>query len=306
MRMMRVGFLGLGKMGRHVARHVLEASFPLTVHDLRPESAGELLASGARWTSSPRELAAGSDLVLTCLPGPDAFEAVVLGREGLRSGFERGAGAVLVDLTTNRPRLLRETQETLRASSVSVLDAPMSGGVSGARAGTLTLQVGGDIEALARARPVLERFSATILHLGPLGSGSTGKILHNAAVFSANVALVECLSLGIRAGVSARSIVELFQKSGIGRNHDLQVSLPETLFRGDFEPRFALETAYKDLGLALEIAEEMGVTLESAALCREDMEAALARGLAGSDHAVSLTLIEERIGARIRLEDENG
>jgi 3-hydroxyisobutyrate dehydrogenase-like beta-hydroxyacid dehydrogenase len=301
--MMRVGFLGLGKMGRHVARHVLEASFPLTVHDLRPEPASELLASGALWASSPRELAAGSDLVLTCLPGPDAFEAVVLGREGLRGGFERGA--VLVDLTTNRPRLLRETQETLLASSVSVLDAPMSGGVSGARAGTLTLQVGGDTDALARARPVLETFCATILHLGPLGTGSIGKILHNAAVFGANVALVECLSLGIRAGVSARPVVELFQKSGIGRNHDLQVSLPETLFRGDFEPRFALETAYKDLGLALEIAEEMGVTLDSAVLCREGMEAALARGLAGSDHAVSLTLIEERIGSRIRLEDDH-
>jgi 3-hydroxyisobutyrate dehydrogenase-like beta-hydroxyacid dehydrogenase len=299
----RVGFLGLGKMGRHLARHLLEAPFPLAVHDLRPESAVELLASGATWAESPRALATDNDIVLTCLPGPDAFEAVLLGSEGLRHGFERGS--VLVDLTTNRPRLLLESQESLLASDVSVLDAPMSGGVSGARAGTLTLQVGGDIEALAKARPVLESFSSTILHLGPLGTGSIAKILHNAAVFSANVALVECLSLGIRAGVSARALVELFQKSGIGRNHDLQVSLPETLFRGDFEPRFALETAYKDLGLALEIAEEMGVTLESAVLCREDMEAALARGLAGSDHAVSLTLVEERIGARIRLEDEN-
>jgi 3-hydroxyisobutyrate dehydrogenase-like beta-hydroxyacid dehydrogenase len=206
-----------------------------------------------------------------------------------------------VDHTTNSPILVRKIHWMITEKGAAMLDAPVSGGVTGAQNGTLTIQVGGDPEALGRCRTVLSAMASTVLRVGDIGAGCICKITHNCAVFSANLAMMECLTLGVKAGVDASTLVELFQKSGIGRNHDLQVSLPVTLFRGVFEPRFALQTAAKDMGLALELARACDLSMPVTDLCAREMSAALARGWAAKDHSIYLTLQEERAGVQIRL-----
>ena len=173
--------------------------------------------------------------------------------------------------------------------------------MSGARSRRLTIQLGGDAAEVARARPVLDAVADTVLHVGGIGCGNVCKLMHNCAVFCADLAMIECLTAGIKAGVDATTMIGLFQKSGIGRNHDLQVSLPATLFRGDFAARFAMNTALKDMKLATELAAASGVSMRLAALCEAEMAEAVARGWGELDHAMFLTLQEERAGVKVRL-----
>jgi 3-hydroxyisobutyrate dehydrogenase-like beta-hydroxyacid dehydrogenase len=231
---LHIGFIGIGNMGSRMAGRILDHGFRLTVFDSRPEATQPLLERGALSAGSPAQLAGQCDIICTCLPGPAEFEACFYDPSGILEGIR--SGAIVIDHTTNSPLLVRRAYESLREIGVSILDAPVSGGVSGAGAGTLTIQIGGDPAVLDRVRPLLEAIAKNIVHTGGIGAGCICKIAHNSAVFAANLAMIECMTVAIKAGVDANTIVELFQKSGIGRNHDLQVSLPVTLFRGDFEP----------------------------------------------------------------------
>jgi 3-hydroxyisobutyrate dehydrogenase len=295
----RVGFIGLGKMGNLMAANLLQAGFALVVHDLRRDSATVLLESGAAWADSPGEVARSAGIVCTSLPGPKEMEEVAYRADGLRAAM--GAGSLLVDFTTDSPLLVRRLQEDLKAVGASILDAPVSGGVSGARSRRLTIQVGGDAADVARARPVLDAVADTVLHVGGIGCGNVCKLMHNCAVFCADLAMIECLTAGIKSGVDPATMIRLFQKSGIGRNHDLQVSLPATLFSGDFAARFAMNTALKDMKLATELAKTSGVPMNLAAVCEAEMAEAVARGWGEMDHAMFLTLQEERAGVKVRL-----
>ncbi len=293
-----IGFIGIGNMGSRMAGRLLDRGFPLTVYDCRPEAARELVARGADAAGSPADLAQRSGVICMCVPGPPEFEACVYGAGGVLEGIR--AGAVVVDHTTNSPILVRRAHDSLREKGAFMLDAPVSGGVSGAGAGALTIQVGGDPDVLDRVRPILEVVAKSIVHAGAIGAGCICKIAHNSAVFAANLAMIECMTTAIKAGVDANTIIELFQKSGIGRNHDLQVSLPVTLFRGDFEPRFAMATALKDIRLATELARAVGVPTPTIDLCEAEMREAVERGWGGRDHAVYLTLQERRAGVEVR------
>jgi len=294
-----IGFIGLGHMGSLMAANLAAAGFPLVVHDRRRDAASGLLERGAVWADSPAAVARAAQIVCTSLPGPNEMEAVFSGDAGLRVAMT--SGSLLVDFTTNSPVLVRRMHAELQAAGASLLDAPVSGGVSGARTRRLTVQVGGDATDVARARPVLDAVADTVLHVGGVGCGNICKLMHNCAVFCADLALIECLTAGIKAGVNPSTMITLFQKSGIGRNHDLQVSLPATLFRGDFAPRFAMHTALKDMNLAIELAGAAGVPMRLAALCQAEMAEAVTRGWGEQDHAIFLTLQEERAGVKARL-----
>jgi 3-hydroxyisobutyrate dehydrogenase len=294
-----VGFIGLGNMGRLMAANLAAAGYRLVVHDVRREAAAALLDAGAAWADSPAAVARAAPVVCTSLPGPAELEAVFGGERGLRAGV--GAGSLLLDFTTNAPQLVRRLAAELRPLGAAMLDAPVSGGVSGAASRRLTVQVGGDAADLARARPVLDAMADTVLHVGAIGCGNICKLMHNCAVFCADLALFECLTAGVKAGVDADVLIRLFQRSGIGRNHDLQVSLPVTVFRGDFSPRFALDTALKDMRLATGLAQSVGVPMDLAARCEAELAEARARGWGGRDHASFLTLQEERAGVQVRL-----
>ena len=233
---MRVGFIGVGKIGRPMAEQVAAAGFDLTVHDLSRDAAAPLLDAGAAWAESPKDAAARSDIVCTCVPGPAEMELAVLGEDGVASGLRRGA--VYVDHTTNSPALVRRVHDELRTRAVDMLDAPVSGGMEGAQTRDLTVLVGGAPEVLERVRPILDAMAKNVVHVGPIGAGCVCKIAHNCASFVRSMALVECLTLGIKAGVAPDVLVDAFSRGALGTNLDLRVRLPATLFSGDFEPRF--------------------------------------------------------------------
>jgi len=282
-----------------MAGQVLAAGFSLVVHDIDRDATAPLLEAGAEWADSPKAIAEQCEIVSTCLPGPPEFREVVYGTDGILAGI--GAGSVFVDHTTNSPELVRETHRRLNEAGVAMLDAPVSGGAEGARTRDLTMLVGGDSETLDRCRPVLDVIAKTVMHVGDIGAGCVCKIAHNCAGFSLDLATVECLTMGIRAGVDASVLLEVFQKCAIGRNFNIHTRLPNTLFSGDFEPRFALKTAMKDMRLATELAEHYGVPMNLTEVCQAEMEEAMTRGWADLDSSAFLRLQEERSGVQLRL-----
>lgn len=295
-----VGFIGLGNMGAPMAANLLAAGFPLFVHDVRRAAADHHLGLGAAWADSPAEVVRRCGIVCLSLPGPTEMKAVSEGPGGLIDAA--GRETLVVDFTTNAPALVRSVHARLATRGAGLIDAPVSGGVTGARSRRLTVQVGGDRLAVDRARPVLEAVAETIVHVGEVGAGNTCKILHNCAVFCTNLAMVESLTVGIKAGIKPAALIEVFQRSGLGRNHDLHVALPARLFRGRFSPaHFALRTALKDMRLAIELGRELDVPMDMSERCEREMCEAVGRGWAELDENIFLTLQEERAGVRVRL-----
>ena len=296
---MRVGFIGTGSIGRPMAASIAAAGFSLMVHDIDRQAAAPLLEDGAGWAESPKAVAEQCDIVCTCLPGPPEFREVIYGSHGVLDGIR--AGSVLIDHTTNSPELVRETHRRLESAGVAMLDAPVSGGAEGARTRDLTILVGGDGDTLDRCKPVLDAIAKTVMHVGDIGAGCVCKIAHNCAGFSLDMAMAECLTLGARAGVEPSVLIEVFQRCAIGRNFNLHTRLPDTLFSGDFEPRFALKTAMKDMRLATELAEHHDVPMNLTAICQAEMEEAMTRGWGDLDSSSFLRLQEERSGVQLRL-----
>jgi 3-hydroxyisobutyrate dehydrogenase len=296
---MRIGFIGVGNIGHPLAGQLLAAGHALTVHDARREAAAELLAAGAAWAESPADLAVGCELVATCLPGPAEMEQVCLGSRGIVAGIREGA--LYVDHTTNSPLLVRRVHARLAAKGVEMLDAPVSGGMECARTRDLLVMVGGDRAAFERARPVLDAVAKRVLHTGGIGTGSVAKILHNCASFTLDLVMAECWTVGVKAGVAPQTIVEVFNEAALGHMMSLKVRLPATYLRGNFEPRFSLQLARKDLGLALELARATNVPMRLGALCEQEMVEAMARGWANRDASIFLTLQEERAQVQVRL-----
>jgi len=296
---MRIGFIGVGSIGHPMAGQLLAAGHQLIVHDRRPEAAAGLLNAGAVWAASPAEVAAQCDLVATCLPGPPEMEAVCFGAQGLVAAMP--AGGLYVDHTTNSPMLVRHVHGVLAAKGVAMVDAPVSGGTEGARTRDLLVMAGGDPAAIARARPELDAIATRVLHTGGIGSGTVAKLMHNCATFTLDLVMAECWTVAVKAGVAPETIVTAFTEAALGHMMNLKVRLPATYLRGNFEPRFALTLAHKDLGLALELARSTEVPLRLGALCKQEMSEAIARGWGDRDASIFLTLQEERAGVRVRL-----
>ena len=196
---MRVGFIGTGSIGQPMAGQVLAAGFSLVVHDINRSAATPLLEAGAEWGDSPKAVAQQCDIVCACLPGPPEFQQVVYGADGVLEGI--AAGSALVDHTTNSPELVRDTHRRLERAGVAMLDAPVSGGAEGARTRDLTMLVGGNGDTLGRCKSVLDAVAKTVMHVGDIGAGCVCKIAHNCAGFSLDMATIECLTMGVRAGV---------------------------------------------------------------------------------------------------------
>jgi 3-hydroxyisobutyrate dehydrogenase len=295
----KVGFIGVGSIGRPMAGQLLRAGHQLTVHDLRAERAASLLAGGAEWAASPATLAAGCEVVATCLPGPVEMEQVVLGPQGIIEGIQ--PGALYLDHTTNSPLLVRRVHAALQARQVDMLDAPVSGGTEGAETRDLLVMVGGEPAVFERARPILDALAERVRHVGPIGCGAVCKILHNCASFTLDLTMAECWTVAVRAGVAPETIVDVFKHAALGQMMSLNVRLPATYLRGNFDPRFALRLARKDLGLALDLARAYDTPMRLGALCEQEMMEAMARGWADRDASIFLTLQEERSRVQVRV-----
>jgi len=296
---MKIGFIGVGNIGAPIAGQLLAAGHALLVHDIRREAADGLVAAGARWAEAPAAMAAECDAVATCLPGPAEMEWVCLSVDGLVPHLK--PGALYIDHTTNAPALVRRVAARLGEKGVAKVDAPVSGGMEGAQTRDLLVMAGGEPGAFERAQPLLEAVAKRVIHTGDIGTGSIAKIMHNSASFTLDSVMAECWTVGVKAGIDAATIVRVFNEAALGHQMSLKVRLPATYLRGDFDPRFSLALARKDLGLALELARQTEVPMRFAALCEQELVEAMARGWAGRDASIALTLQEERAGIKVRL-----
>ena len=295
---MKLGFIGVGNIGEPIARQLLSAGHSLVVHDLRPEAAQPLLSSGAIWSNSPAALAGECEVVFTCLPGPTEMEQVSLGPTGIIGGIK--PGGLYIDHTTNSPLLVRRVHDIFASRGVSMLDAPVSG-VWRVRRRAILVMVGGEPAVFERGRPLLDAIAKRVLYTGQIGTGSIAKVMHNSASFTLDLVMAECWTTAVKAGLDAATIVNVFNEAALGQMMSLKVRLPATWLHGNFEPRFSLALARKDLGLALELARATDTPMRLAAICEQEMAEAAARGWADRDASIFLTLQEERAKVQVRL-----
>lgn len=260
-----VGLIGLGLMGRPMGMNLLKAGYSLTVWNRTAARGDELIAAGAKFAKSPQEVAAASDFLLTIVSDPSAVEAVLWGPGGAMQSLKEGS--IYVDSSTVSPALARKIAASCAERSVRFLDAPVTGGDWGARKGELVFMIGGDAQTLKEAEPILSVMGKKLFHLGPHGAGQTIKLAMNLILALQVDALAEALALVTRAGVPGEKLVEVMQSS-MARSGVLDVKAPN-LLKGEYVPSFPLRLMHKDLGLALDLANQLGVALPATAVARE-------------------------------------
>ncbi len=257
----KIGFIGLGLMGRPMALNIRKAGFPLTVWNRTPERADEVVAAGAKLASSPAEVAANSDLVISIVSDPPALEEILWGPHGAMNSFH--PGSIYIDSSTISPTLAEKVSAQCREKNVRFLDAPVTGGDWGAKKGELVFMVGGDASTLTEAEPIIRVMGKKWFHLGPNGSGQIIKLAMNLILALQVDALAESLALVTAAGLQGEKLVEVLQSS-MARSGVLDVKAPN-LLKGEYTPSFPLRLMHKDIRLGLELAKQVNVDLPAAA-----------------------------------------
>ncbi len=299
---MKIGFIGLGTMGQHMAANLMAAGHTLVVHDLRREAAAPHLAGGAAWAATPAEVAEQAEVVFTSLPGPPEVESVALGEAGLLKGLS--AGKVYFDLSTNSPTLIRNLHDVFAKQGVAMLDSPVSGGPKGARTGKLALWVGGDEALFERYRPVLEGIGDKPYYVGTIGAGTVAKLVHNCAAYALQTSLAEVFTMGVKAGVEPLALFKAVRNGSLGRRRTFDGLLDQFLTGKFDEPAFSLRLAHKDITLATALGRELNVPMRLSNLAREELTEALNRGWGGRDSRSPMQLQEERSGVHIAVSAE--
>ena len=295
---MKLGFIGLGNMGNHMARNLLEGGFALAVHDLVPARGENLIALGATWAENPRQVARNSDAIICSLPSPKQVEMIMLGENGVLSGVF--PGSTWIDMSTNSPDVVKRIARRAREKGVAALEAPVTGAVDGAKAGKLTIFVGGDQAVYKRHLQVFAPMGKT-LHTGPLGTGNAAKLATNLLWFINAVAIGEGLILGAKSGVEPKTMWEII-KSSAGNSWVAEHDVP-SVFQGDYDPSFTLDLCVKDLRLIGELGYQLDVPLELGALVEQIFRRARVQygGEQGEMHVVKL--LEEVTGVSLQIED---
>lgn len=291
-----IGFIGLGIMGRPMARNLIKAGHTLVVHSRSQGPVQELVGLGARAADSPASVARQASLVVLMLPNSPDVEQVALGPGGLIEGAQ--AGQTVVDMSTISPLVSRKVGAALAAKGVRMLDAPVSGGEKGAIEGILSIMVGGEAAVFQEVLPVFQAMGKTITHLGPLGSGGFVKLANQIIVAVNLTALGEALTLAAKAGLD----IELTLKAlagGLAGSRCLDQKTPNYLAH-EFKPGFKIDLHYKDLGLVMESARALGVPLPTTAVVQELFGAVRVRGGGGLDHSGVITLLEHLAGVEVR------
>jgi 3-hydroxyisobutyrate dehydrogenase len=276
---MKVAFLGLGNMGGPMARNVLKAGHELTVYNRTAAKTKPLADAGAKVAETPVQAARGAGIVCFCVSTPDDVRSVVLGDEGALSGAE--SGAVFVDFSTVDPETSRELAEACSSEGVDFLDAPVSGGVEGAAAGSLTVMVGGEAGAVERARPVLDAVGERVVHTGPSGSGSAVKLINQMLVGVNLAAVLEAFVMAEAAGIDTRMLCEILGTSA--GSSTMLTRATGLLLERNFEPGFTVDLLSKDLDLGMRMGRDLRSPLFTLAVARQLYTAASAAGLGGKD-----------------------
>jgi 2-hydroxy-3-oxopropionate reductase len=296
---MKVGYIGLGLMGKSIARNILKAGFPLVVYNRSRGAVDELVNEGAQAAGSPAEVARQVDVVFTNLPDSPDVEAVALGPGGIIEGAHDGL--IFVDNSTIKPAAARHVAKALAEKGVLALDAPVSGGDIGARNGTLTIMVGGSAEALEKVRPVFEAMGKSITHIGEAGSGQVAKAANQIMVAAQMVAMGELLIFAQKGGADPRKVIEAI-KGGAAQCWTLDVK-PQRLFAANRQPGFKARMQAKDLNIVIESAREFGAPLPAAAVHAQLFNAMIEQGLGDLDNSAVVAVMEMLASVHLK-EDE--
>lgn len=292
----RIGFIGLGIMGKPMATNLLKAGYALTVHNRSKASAQELVAAGAVDGRSPRGVAERSDVIITMLPDSPDVERVALGPDGTLEGTK--PGAILIDMSTISPQVSQKVAAEAAQKGVEMLDAPVSGGDVGARQGTLSIMVGGKQEVFDRCLDIFQAMGKNIVRVGEIGAGGAVKLANQVIVAGTIQAVAEGLVLGAKAGVDPELMVKAVS-GGLARCGILEVRAPRVL-DGIFDPGFMVKLHLKDLGLALTAGKVLNAPLPMTAYVNEMFKALVAQGKGDKDHSSLIQVVEQMAGVEVR------
>ena len=289
---MKLAFIGLGAMGRHMATNVQKAGHEVRAYDIRPVEGFKLFPSVA-------EAAKGCELVFTSVPGPNDVDKVGAELKGVLA-----RGAAWFDLSTNSPARVRRLHKEMQEKGIHLLDAPVSGGTTGAQSGKLAIWIGGDRTMYDKYQPVVRAIGDQPFYVGPIGSATVAKLSHNIASFAIHATMAEIFSLGVKAGVEPLALFRAIRQGASGRKRTFD-RLAEYYLPGKFDPAsFSLRLAHKDAVLALELAKENGVPMQFSQLALKEFEQGIERGWIDRDFRVAMTLQEERAGVKVRVPAE--
>jgi 3-hydroxyisobutyrate dehydrogenase-like beta-hydroxyacid dehydrogenase len=291
---MRVGVIGTGNIGGHIAANLLADGHELAVHDVDAARTAALARKGARVAADAAGVGAHAEITFTSLPTPAVMHAVV---DAWASAA--APGSVLVDLSTNAPAVVRAVGERVRAGGRHLLEAPLTGGVPGAQNRALVFMVGGEPEVFARVEPLLERLGRAVFHIGPLGLGNVAKLVNSLIAFTATWQSLEVLSVAAKMGVDLRTMIDVVRAGGAGNiftNH-----LVEGMNQRERPTSFALELAAKDAGLLVDVAREAGVPVPVCAQVAQALVAAVGAGFGSRDFMDLVELAERQAGVRLHL-----
>jgi len=293
---MKVGFIGIGKMGAPMCRNLIRSGHEVIVHDVAAAAVNTMTDAGATSAPSPKAVTAQVEVVFTCLPYPHIVEKVALGQDGIVAGIH--AGLIAVDFSTCDPAITRKVAAELEKKGVPFLDAPVAGGVPGAETATISVMVGGDKAAYERVLPLLRAVGKNIWHVGDSGAGSIFKIFNNLLGFCNMAAANDAFMAISRLGLDPGMFLEVISNSS-GGSHALERHRRKVL-PGDFTAEFTIDLAYKDLGLALKMGEEAGVPLQFAGLLKNIMMEGRAIGIGHEDLCAIMRVIEHHMRHEVR------
>ena len=295
---MKIGFIGLGTMGASMAANLQKSQHRLVVNDIRNESAEAHIGAGAEWADTPRAVGERCDVVFTSLPGPPEVEAVVFGEDGLLQGAR--PGMAYFDLSTNSQALMRRIHAAMAERGVQAFDAPVSGGPKGAQTGKLAIWVGGDRATYEKHKRVLDAIGDQAAYIGPIGSATVAKLVHNLSGYAIQTVMAEVFSMGVKAGMDPLELWKAIRQGSLGRRRTFDRIADQFLVDKYDPPAFALKLAYKDVTLAVGLGREVGVPMRLCNLVMEEMTEGLNRGWAALDSRIPMKLQLERAGVAIR------
>ena len=299
---MNIGFIGLGTMGSRMAANLMKHGHTLIIHDMSKANAQPLLAQGAQWADTPSSLGAQVDLVFLSLPGPAQVQEVLTGVQGLTAALR--AGSAVFDFSTNAPRVIRELHAELAKKQLIFLDAPVSGGPTGAASGKLVIWTSGDEPTFNKFSSVLSCMSDDVQYLGAVGAASVAKLVHNCMGYMFNAAIAEVFSMGVKAGVEAPTLFKALRSGAMGRRRTFD-GLPTHFLSGAYDPaKFSLKLAHKDVTLANELGREVELEMQFAKLTLAQMTEALDRGWGDKDSRIAMLLAQEQAGVDVRCDPD--
>lgn len=291
----KIGFIGLGIMGKPMAHNLLKAGFQVIVHNRHQEVTDELVVAGASPSAKPRDIATSCDVLITMLPASPQVEEVLLGTDGVIEGAH--VGLIVIDMSTISPIVTRTLANQLASRGIAMLDAPVSGGDKGAIAGTLSIMVGGEEETFNRCMPIFQALGKTIVHVGGNGAGQVVKACNQIVVALIIEAVSEALVLGSRAGVDPAKILQVLN-GGLAANRVIELR-GASMLAHDFAPGGRIKTHHKDIGIILELGRIYGVSLPVTALVDQMFASLVTKGRGDLDHTALLTYIEDLAAHRI-------